>query len=426
MADKCERIIDEFTIDRAALESVAATFRRDIKRGLEGDELSSFKMLKSYLGLPTRQEEGEYIALDFGGTNVRAALIRLRGNGQPEVVKKAARKLVGSDYSYISAATDAQGLFDFIAAVVMEVAQPGQEYRLGHTFSFPSLQDNLYNARLISWTKEFAVRGVEGEIVNDLLVQALQRRGGVKIEPVAVINDTVAVLAAAAYKYDKADIGSICGTGHNTAYLERYRDSGKAVKPMILNLECGNFDKLLTNTFDKVLDAASEKPQEQRLEKMVSGRYLGRLFYLVLCDVFDLEAKGIDFDGAELAAILSDQTMLLDKVREIVKEKLGLVLDDEAAVWVKAFAEAIVVRAARLTAATYVGIIWHMDGDACIGEHIIAIDGSLFEKMPLYAENMRKAIYELLGADSDRIKLVLENGGSSLGAAIAAAVGQNV
>lgn len=422
MTDKCERIIDEFTVDHDELQEVAATFRRDIKRGLEGDELSSFKMLKSYLGLPTRQEQGEFIALDFGGTNVRAVLIRLKGNGQAEVVKKAARQLVGSDYNYISAQTDAEGLFGFIADVVMEVAEPDKEYRLGHTFSFPSAQDNLYNARLITWTKEFAVSGVEGEIVNDLLAEALKQRGGAKIKPVAVVNDTVATLAAAAYKYDSADIGSICGTGHNTAYLERYKDSGEALKPMILNLECGNFDKLIINEYDKALDADSEKPQEQRLEKMVAGRYLGQLFYRVLCDVLELENKNIYFDGAELSMMISDNSASLTKVREIIKNRLDITISEEDAVWVKAFAEAIVVRAARLTAATYVGIIWHMDGDEAIGEHVIAIDGSLFEKMALYADNMNKAISELLGSDGEKVKLVLENGGSSLGAAIAAAV----
>jgi len=422
--DKCEKIIDEFTIGTEELQEIAATFRRDIARGLEGDEMSCFKMLKSYLGLPTRQEKGEFIALDFGGTNVRALLIRLLGDGRAEIVKKAAKKLVGETYTYISDANDAEDLFGFIANVVMEVAEPGKAYRLGHTFSFPSYQDNLNDARLITWTKEFAVKGVEGEVVNELLAKALKKYGGGAIKPVAVLNDTVAVLAAAAYKYDHADIGSICGTGHNTAYLERYADRGQAGQPMILNLECGNFDKLVTNRFDKKIDAASEKPGEQRLEKMVAGRYLGLLFCLAVRDAFGAQSENVSFDGADLASILGDASTDLAQVKAILHNKLSLKLNDDEAVWARAFAESVVVRSARLVAATYVGIIWHMDGDAegAVKEHVVAIDGSLFEKMPLYAENMYKAISELLASDAGKIKLVLENGGSGLGAAIAAAI----
>jgi hexokinase len=424
MTAKYEKIIEDFTVDSEELEEIAAIFRRDIVRGLAGDENSAFKMLKSYLGLPTRQEKGEFIALDFGGTNVRALLIRLLGGGKSEIVKKASGQLVNDDHNYISADNTADDLFGFIADIIMQVAEPDKEYRLGHTFSFPSYQENLSDARLISWTKEFATKGVEGENVSELLAKALAKRGGAKIKPVAVLNDTVAVVAAAAYKYDNADIGSICGTGHNTAYLERYKDSGKAIKPMILNLECGNFDKLVTNHFDQRLDSQSEKPGEQRLEKMVSGCYLGELFYLAVCEAFDLEHRNVYFDGADLSAIIGDRSGDLAKVRAVLKEKIGFTLDEDAAVWVRAFAEAIVVRSARLVAATYVGIIWHMDGDAegAIGKHIVAIDGSLFEKMPLYAENMRKAVSELLGSDAAKIELVLENGGSGLGAAIAAAV----
>lgn len=35
---------------------------------------------------------------------------------------------------------------------------------------------------------------------------------------------------------------------------------------------------------------------------------------------------------------------------------------------------------------------------------------------------MQKGIYEILGDDADKIQLVLENGGSALGAALAAAM----
>lgn len=413
-------IIDAFTVKKEELDHIAAAFRRDIVLGLEEKGVSSFKMLKSYLQLPTRDEKGFFIALDFGGTNIRALLIELLGDGKVNIVKKAAKQLVTKEYNYISAQTSAEALFDFIACLILEVAEPDKEYLLGHTFSFPSVQTDLNNAVLITWTKEFAVKGVEEKVVNDLLAAALKRRGINNIKPVAVINDTVATLLAAAYRYDHTDIGSICGTGHNTAYLESYRGYGKA--RMILNLESGNFDKLVPNKYDRMIDERSDKPGQQRLEKMVSGKYLGDLFFTAMGEVLAVQEKENPFDGADLSIILSDKSQNLGAVSKLMKEKIFLDLDEEICVWIKAIAETIVIRSARLIAASYVAIIWHIDGDEFLNHHTIAIDGSLFEKMPYYKEAMQQAIYEILGQDAQKIQLVLENQGSGVGAAIAAAI----
>lgn len=46
--------------------------------------------------------------------------------------------------------------------------------------------------------------------------------------------------------------------------------------------------------YDTELDQASNKPGEQAFEKMISGKYLGELFRLVLCELID---EGILFLG---------------------------------------------------------------------------------------------------------------------------------
>ena len=76
-----DSIIEEFTVAPEELRTIAADFRYDLKQGLADPEQSSLRMLKSYLGLPTGKEQGEYLALDFGGTNVRVLRIRLEGEG---------------------------------------------------------------------------------------------------------------------------------------------------------------------------------------------------------------------------------------------------------------------------------------------------------------------------------------------------------
>lgn len=421
-----DEIIKEFTVSTDELREIAADFRYDLRKGLKDPAESSLRMLKSYVGLPDGNETGEYLALDFGGTNVRVLRIRLEGNGKFEVLKKVAKPLkVAGVYDFIGEGSTAEQMFDFIAGLVDEAVDGNHEtkYFLGHTFSFPSEQSDLYNAKLIIWTKEFATAGVEGKVVNDLLKEALERQGLNNVEPTAVINDTVAVLLAAAYKQPDVYIGSIYATGHNTCYLEPYADS--AEEPMILNLESGGFSKLIPNRFDREFDKNSEKPGEQRLEKMVSGRYMGEIFGMALAELLNENGKKYGFTSIDMSNIIVDDSDDKKEVKAIVVKKTGCNLDTADAELVQKFAAAMVVRSARLVTASYVGIIWQLAGEEgkALKQHI-AIDGSVYEKMPLAKENIMRALSELLGENAGIVDTVLENGGSGLGAAIAAAMSQ--
>ncbi len=420
---KFQQMIDDFSLDRDQLREIAAAFRYDMDGGINDTGESSLRMLKSYIGLPDGSETGEYLALDFGGTNLRTALIRLDGSGKYEILKKVAKPLsVPGEYDFVGAEAKADELFDFIAAMIEETVSSDREhqYLLGHTFSFPSEQTDIYNARLIIWTKEFATQGVEGEVVNDLLKAALARRKLSNVVPSAVINDTVAVLLAAAYEFGSTNVGSIYATGHNTCYFENYASLGKGNPPMIINMESGGFDKLAINKYDYALDQESEKPFEQRLEKMVSGRYMGELLGRCTAEAWNIDK--VPFTSIDISTILTDNSDALNQVCQLLKDKTGLDITTEDAVWVKALAETIAARSARVVTATYCGIMWHMYPHSEMPKQKVAVDGSVFEKMPTIKENMYKAIYEIMDEDADKIELVLENGGSLLGAALAAAM----
>ena len=420
-----EEILKEFTIDAERLREIAANFRQDLKLGLENVDACSLRMLKSYVGLPTGKEKGEYLALDFGGTNVRVLRIRLEGAGKYEVVKKVGKPLiVEGEYDYVGAGSTADQMFGFLADLIDEAVDGDHEtpYLLGHTFSFPSEQTDLYNAKLIIWTKEFATAGVEGKVVNDLLKEALTRKGITNVTPTAVINDTVAVLLSAGYQTGDTYIGSIYATGHNTCYLEPYADSGE--EPMILNMESGGFNKLAPNRFDQEFDKRSEKPGEQRLEKMVSGRYMGELFGMALAELLGEKGKEYGFTAIDMSDIILDGSEAGDKIAEMVKAKTGKALDAKACAQVKELASALVKRSARLVTATFVGTLWQQAGKGKLKKQHIAVDGSVYEKMPLAKDNIHLALSELLGEEAAQVDTILDNGGSGLGAAIAAAMSQ--
>ncbi len=425
-----QTIIGEFTVDAEQLREVAANFRQDLKLGLIDPKDSSLRMLKSYVGLPTGKETGEFLALDFGGTNVRVSRIKLEGAGRFEVIKKVGKPLIiPGEYDYIGAESTAEQMFDFLASLIDEAVDKDHEtkFYLGHTFSFPSNQTNLYNAELIIWTKEFKTAGVEGKIVNDLLKTSLEKFGLTNVEPIAVINDTVAVLLSAAYQHPDTYIGSIYATGQNNCYVEAsiHDPENAGVGGMILNLESGNFMKLTPNRLDVEYDEGSEKPGEQRLEKMVSGRYMGELFSMALSEIFEEKGKNYGFTAIDMSSILMDDTIDGDRIAAIVKDKADKNVDSEECAKIKQLAAAIVVRSARLVTAAYVGMIWHRTGTGKISRQHIAVDGSVYEKMPLVQENINRALSELLGEEAANVDTILDNGGSGLGAAIAAAMAVN-
>lgn len=403
-----------FLLSTDMIKHIAVQFRKAMYAGLCG-KTSPLKMLPSFLAAPTGQEKGAYMALDFGGTNIRALLVELYGNGHYAVIRQRHTPLKTSSYDYTADSVSAEELFDFIASEIGQIA-PAAALSLGHTFSFPSYQTNINNAKLITWTKELKTTGVENANITQLLSEALIRRGLAHIRPAAVINDTAGTLLTAAYSNPAADIGSICGTGHNTAYLEPWYHS----TPMIINMESGNFDKLPLTIFDAKLDTNSEKPGQQLLEKSVSGRYLGELLRLIINAMIKngllpaIEAKRLNIPDAvttkDLSLLMADSVIDLTTVLTLY-ERTSL----------QQIAALLQKRSAQLTAATFYGILCHID-PKLERRHHIAIDGSLYEKMPGYAQTIQATLTDLCGKSMTSLSTGLIKNGSGIGAAIAAAM----
>jgi hexokinase len=424
MKEACRRL------DRTseALRQVAARFEAAMRDGLAGRP-SSLRMLPSYIARPTGRERGEAIAIDFGGTNVRILKVLL-ADGQAQFSKSSnfTLKDPGGAYDYTREETRAEELFDFIARHVSDVmAGDRSTLPLGHTFSFPCRQEGINRAVLIQWTKEIRTSGVEGRDVTPLLAEALERQGLRNVRPRAVINDTVGTLLAAAYNLRGVEVGSICGTGHNTCYLEpRHPLMGK---PMIVNIEAGNFDGVPLTPFDREVNEASSHPGAMLLEKQVSGAYLGEV---VLAALRTMVAEGLlpaqnrswdrgTLTGVDLAQVLGDGPDY-SKTRSVSETRLGLTgLTDEQLDAIHKLVESIAGRSARLVGATYAAILRYLD-PGLEREHVVAIDGSLYAHMPGYAAGIRAGLEAVLGPGARRVTTRLIKDGSGIGAAIAALV----
>ncbi|AEG58894.1 hexokinase family protein [Desulforamulus ruminis] len=412
------------------LLALARNFQQEMMAGSGGN--SSLKMLPTFLNKPVGQETGTFFSIDFGGTNVRLQIVQLLGRGLYEIKQSRSFLLIDPSglYNYTSKQTTAADLFDFIAHRIKEMIDPGSTYLLGHTFSFPCRQLDANRAVLINWTKEFNTAGVEGHEVTGLLEQALHRNHMVNIKPVAIINDTTATLLTASYANPRAHIGSICGTGHNTCYIEP--KDPLTGQSMIINLESGNFNKIPLTPFDSMLDQSSEDPGQQFLEKAVSGRYIGEIVRLILGHLIssnllffrqipDFMERPHSIKAVDLSCFLEDRTPHLEKISQWLNSNWGIFyssLEERQAL--KTVAALVTARSAQLVAATYIGILQQIDPELR-SDHIIAVDGTLFEKMNSFTSHVQEILTGFYSNCSHKVTLKLTRGGSGVGAAIAAA-----
>lgn len=404
-------IEDGFILTKDDRNKIRANFREALVSALHGKE-SCLKCLPSFLPRPSGRECGQWLALDFGGTNLRAMAVRLAG-GKAEILrmKKVSLRKAGA-YDLTSSTTTAKELFDAIAYLLLSVAPETGDIFLGHTFSFPARQLSVDKARLITWTKEFAVQGVVGEEVNGLLADALRRCGAERVHPAAIVNDTVGTLLCCAYRDPKTTIGSICGTGHNTA----------AVMPdrMLYNLESGNFDILPVTDYDRQIDLCSLAPNTQRLEKMSAGRYLGSIVTLAASEKLSALRSGAELSGEDLSMILSDGGASL-RTATLIEKKFGSRLTQSDCAFLRRLTRAVCSRSAQMVASTYLGILDVIDPHHD-ETHTIAVDGSLFGKMPMYSDVMARVLAEGLDGARGSAKLVHAGDGSGIGAAVAASL----
>jgi hypothetical protein len=220
--EQIEQILTKFKLNKESLNKVMSSMLDEMRKGLhpETHDTADVKMFPTYVRtLPDGNESGEILALDLGGTNFRVLLINL-DSGEIKVKSK-----VFVIPQSIMTGTGKQ-LFDHIAKCLAgfmyaeNLVVGNKEYPLGFTFSFPCVQKGLASANLEKWTKGFSCSGVVGQDVVKLLQEAIDRRKDIKVKILALVNDTVGTLMAAAYNDQNTRIGLILGTGSNACYVE--------------------------------------------------------------------------------------------------------------------------------------------------------------------------------------------------------------
>merc|ERR1712223_1417733 len=293
-----EDCVRDLRLNNDHIHIIEQEMRRSIQQGLSKTEhdSSSVKCFPTYVrNLPNGKEHGKFLSLDLGGTNFRVIVMEL--TPEQEILMDNSIYAVPHD---IMTGTGTQ-LFNHIANCladfVFDRELQDEILPLGFTFSFPCEQQGLAKASLVKWTKGFSCSDVEGNDVVQLLQQAIERRGDVKIEVCAILNDTTGCLMSCAWKDERCRVGLILGTGTNACYLEEVKDihtidreAYASQKPMVINTEWGAFGEgreldFVRTKWDRSVDENSVNPGKQIFEKMISGMYMGELIRQVLLDL---------------------------------------------------------------------------------------------------------------------------------------------
>ena len=415
-SDLLRYIEENFYITPASMKKIMKDFHSEMTKGLTGEK-SSLKMIPTYVDSPTGSERGRFIALDLGGTNFRILLLELKGKGK--IVKLSEQKFV-LEKKYIKGS--GRELFDFIAGCIKDFIDKEksllpQSCNIGFTFSFPVKQTGIACGTLVHWTKGFCATGVVGKDVVSMFNESLARKGMQNVKVAALVNDTVGTLAAHSYKDPHCDIGVILGTGTNACYREK-------TKQMLINIEWGNFNKLKSTIYDRILDKNSDNPGQHILEKMVSGMYLGELTRIIIRDLTIRNIVPKNFKTEYMSQIENDRTANLSGINRLLK-KLGITKSNlEDRLLVKRICELVSKRAARISAVALASVITKID-PFLSRKHTVAVDGTVYEKYPGFSKNIKFTLGRIFGKKSYKIKLVLTKDGSGIGAAIIAAVASN-
>lgn len=422
------RLENVFSFDCKDAWNLITCFHEEMKRGLAG-QASSLKMIPCYISRPTGSENGNFLALDLGGTNLRVLAVELDGRGGAKILA-VSRFVIPTSVMH----GRGEALFDFLAdGVLLFLEKHGfnlhQQHDLAFTFSFPVEQIALNSGILLNWTKGFTASGVEGKDVVVLLTEALVRKNIKNISVTALANDTTGTLMTKSYADASCDMGVIVGTGTNACYSEnicriaKYSGSNER-REMIVNMEWGNFNRIEMNSFDQAFDRATQNAGLQRMEKMVSGMYLGELARLVILDMIDqgclLQKKhryifehGYSVTTEHLSQAAGGKDFLAGFGLENATDH-----DREAAVRIS---HIVSRRAARIAGSAIAAVISWMDA-GLERYHTVAVDGSLFEKFPGFRTNILNIMQELLGDGAEKIALCSATDGPGIGAAIVAAV----
>ncbi len=411
--------------DDINMQQLIDAFSSEMLKGLKGSD-SSLRMIPTYIEADNQfLTDVPVVAIDAGGTNFRAALVKFNKQGKLEISSVVNEKMPG-----LEGEISKDEFFRTIAGYVRSLAEKTD--RIGFCFSYPTEIFPDKDGRLIHFVKEVQAPGVVGQMIGKNLLLAL----GMPEKQIVLLNDTVATLlagksASLSRVYDSF-MGFILGTGTNVAYIESNRNilKNKALDPakgQIINIESGNFGLAPRTDIDVFFDSTTTDPGRHTFEKMFSGGYFGGICLSIL----KAAAKEGIFSGSTGSNILSMTELSSEEVDDFVtisapdRGPLYKCMtdkpDEESCINI---IESTVERAGKLVAANLAAVLLKTGkGKSPERPVLITVEGTTFYKLHNLRSQFEKYFNEYLSGDRKRYYEITGVQQSSLvGAALAAMI----
>jgi len=407
------------------IHKIVESFTSEMSKGLEGKE-SSLRMIPTYIEADNNfHVNTPVVAIDAGGTNFRAALVKVNRNGTIEITDEVNDKMPG-----LEGEISKEEFFQTIAQYIKGLAEKTD--RIGFCFSYPTEIFPDKDGRLIHFCKEVQAPGVVGQLIGKNLLEAL----GMPEKQIVILNDTVATLLAGkssslGHNYDSF-LGYILGTGTNTCYIENNSNITKnkkldSTKSQIINIESGNFANAPRTDLDLLFDRTTVNPESHTFEKMISGGYYGNLCLLSL----KIAAReGVFTSGTTSCLSLINELTSEDVNRFITDPKSGngplfkCIKDEEDEKSCLIIVNCILERAAILVAGNLAAVVLKTNkGKTKERPILVTVEGSTYYKLWNMRSLIDKYFREYLSGERKRYVEFTEVKKSSLvGAALAALI----
>jgi len=368
------------------VDKICSLFLEEMNKGLAGEQ-SSLMMIPTYIetekNLPLNKP---VIVLDAGGTNFRVATVKFKEDGISEISKFRKFKMPGTEKKGNVSKDD---FFKRIAGFLEESVSDSE--KIGFCFSYPTEIFPNGDGKLIHFVKEVKAPEVEGCMIGESLIDALNKKGLNKKKSIVILNDTVATLLAGKSQKKNYDsyIGFILGTGTNCSYIEK-NSNIKKIKNLqnnlsqAINMESGQFNVYKGGILDSEFRAGTDKPNEGVFEKMISGAYQGPLTLQVIkkaagdgifSDKFKTEIiKTRTLNPIDMDTFLNNPDNSKNSLTQICRT-------DSDKIILFTLMDQLIERAAKLTAAQLAAVVVKTGkGDNPARPVCIAADGTTYYK----------------------------------------------
>ena len=279
--------------DTGSIKSLATRLADDMEAAVAGDHASGLVMARSWIGERPSYSSGKAIAIDAGGTNLRAALLEFIDDGSVVVHERLNRHMPG-----VGSPLTIDQFLDVLHAFTAPLHP--EHYPIGISLGYPMIAHPDGEVNVIGFCKEVNIAIPH----HYPLVSSICNRYWPNRAPqnVRVINDTCGVLLAG-----RGRIGFILGTGINASTMVETPNGSD-----VFALEVERWMNFPRSRFDESFDSCSLAPGDSLFEKAISGAYLGRLFHHIVSEAIN---EGLFSSATEAAwgEIETVTTVALDR-----------------------------------------------------------------------------------------------------------------